>query len=160
MADIRPDNPGVIASPPLIALGCIALGLLLDWIYPSPAVPADMSPAWRYAIGGVLSGLGVALVATAIGLFKKAGTNFRTEKTSTVLITDGFYRYSRNPIYIGLTTAYIGVGIVANSLWVLALVFLFVGLLRYGVIAREERYLEDKFGDAYSAYKLRVRRWL
>ena len=156
----HPDNPGVIAKPPLIALACIGLGLAADWALPVPVLPSILSAPARLGIGAVLFASGIVILALAVGRFAKAGTSFRTEKPSTALVTDGLYRYSRNPIYIGLTTAYIGVGIAANSLWVLGLAVLFLALIRYGVIAREERYLEAKFGEAYRIYRIRVRRWL
>jgi protein-S-isoprenylcysteine O-methyltransferase Ste14 len=76
------------------------------------------------------------------------------------LVTDGLYAYSRNPIYIALTLIYLGLTIAANSVWSIVFLVPILVIIRYGVIAREERYLERKFGDAYAEYRKRVRRWI
>ena len=79
---------------------------------------------------------------------------------STTVVTTGLYRLSRNPIYLGLAALYLGLAFAANSGWAVILLLPILAVMRYGVIAREERYLEAKFGDDYRAYKARVRRWL
>jgi protein-S-isoprenylcysteine O-methyltransferase Ste14 len=66
----------------------------------------------------------------------------------------------RNPIYVGMLLLYAGIGLAARSPWVLVLALPLVVILRYGVVAREETYLQQRFGDAYRDYKARVRRWL
>ena len=76
------------------------------------------------------------------------------------LVAEGPFRFSRNPIYVALTLIYCGIGVAADSGWVLGLAVPLLAVMRYGVIAPEERYLEAKFGDAYRDYKGRVRRWL
>ena len=76
------------------------------------------------------------------------------------LVTTGIHGLSRNPIYIGMLLLYAGIGIAARSPWVLVLGLPLVIILHFGVVAREETYLEQRFGDAYRAYKARVRRWL
>ena len=91
--------------------------------------------------------------------FNRAGTNVPTYRPTTALVTGGPYRYSRNPLYISLFLAYAGIGIVADNLWILALGVPLFLIMRYGVVAREERYLERKFGQAYRDYKASVRRW-
>ncbi len=152
----RQDTPGVIARPPLIYLGFLALGLALDWLWPNPL----LSEMLRYILGGALIGLGFALALASIRCFKAAGTNFDTQKPATAILSDGPYRISRNPIYVGLTAAYAGIGIAldAPSVWVLLIPTLVV--MHYGVILREERYLERKFGKEYLDYKSSVRRWI
>jgi protein-S-isoprenylcysteine O-methyltransferase Ste14 len=75
-------------------------------------------------------------------------------------VTDGPFRYTRNPIYVALTLFYLGIGVVLNALWVLLLIVPLIVVMQLGVITREERYLERKFGDEYLRYKARVRRWL
>jgi len=81
-------------------------------------------------------------------------------KPTTALVTEGPFRYSRNPIYVALTLLYVGVALLINALWILLLVVPALMALRYGVIAREEAYLTQKFGDAYHQYTTQVRRWL
>jgi protein-S-isoprenylcysteine O-methyltransferase Ste14 len=90
----------------------------------------------------------------------RAGTSFRTERPTTAIVTAGPFRYSRNPIYVALTLLYLGIGMVLNALWVLLLIVPVIAVMQRGVIAREERYLERKFGDEYRRYQVRVRRWL
>ena len=150
------DRPGVIAPPPLIYLAFLAAGLGLGYAWPAPLV----DDAARYPLGGALAALGVALAVVALLRFRHAGTNVRTEKPATALVTEGPYRYSRNPIYVALTLIYCGIGVAADSGWVLGLAVPLLAVMRYGVVAAEERYLEATFGEAYRHYKGRVRRWL
>jgi protein-S-isoprenylcysteine O-methyltransferase Ste14 len=104
--------------------------------------------------------VGIAILLGGATIFRGAGTNIETNKPSTTVVTHGLYKFSRNPIYIGLTTLYLGLAYVADSWWTLILLIPVILIMRWGVIAREERYLEAKFGEAYVAYKARVRRWL
>jgi protein-S-isoprenylcysteine O-methyltransferase Ste14 len=150
------DNPGVIARPPLILLSFIALGLTLDWLMPAPFLPA----AVQYGVGGVLIVLALALGIAAIVCFTRAGTNVPTYLPATALVAVGPYRFSRNPIYVAMILLVLGVGVMVDSVWIVALAVPFAIVLRYGVIAREERYLEDKFRDSYRAYRANVRRWI
>ncbi len=150
------DVPGVIAKPPFIYLGFLALGLGLDWLWPYPLLPE----ALRYTLGGALIGLGIALTLASIRRFRAAGTNFDTQKPATAILTEGPYRISRNPIYIGLTAAYAGIGIALDAPWVRVMLLPTLVVMHYGVILREERYLERKFGKEYLGYKASVRRWI
>ena len=112
----------------------------------------------------VLAGLlfvlaGVIMVSTTRLMLRKK-TDPRPDRPTTTIVTEGFFRYSRNPLYLSLMLIYSGIAIYANSLWLIFLLpLLFVGLER-GVVLREERYLERKFGDEYLQYKKKVRRWI
>ena len=150
------DAPGVIARPPFIYLGFLALGLVLDWLWPNPLLPETL----RYILGGALIGLGLALVLASIRCFKAAGTNFDTQKPATAILIGGPYQISRNPIYVGLTAVYAGIGIALDAPWVWVLLLPALVVMHYGVILREERYLERKFGKEYLDYKTSVRRWI
>ena len=152
----EPDAPGVIAKPPFIYLGFLALGLVLDWLWPHPLLPETL----RYTLGGALIVLGFTFVLDSIRRFKAAGTNFDTQKPATAILSEGPYRVSRNPIYIGLTAIYAGTGIALDAPWVWVLLIPALAVIHYGVILREERYLERKFGQEYLDYKARVRRWI
>ncbi len=96
----------------------------------------------------------------AVRRFKAAGTSFHTHEPATAILSDGLYGVSRNPIYLALTAIYLGVGVMADAGWVLALLGPLLLVMHYGVIAREERYLERKFGDEYLRYRAKVRRWI
>jgi protein-S-isoprenylcysteine O-methyltransferase Ste14 len=111
-------------------------------------------------LGAVLIVGAVAIAVPAFRAMARAGTSFRTERATTAIVTDGPFGYTRNPIYVALTLLYGGIALAINSLWVLLLIVPVLIVMRRGVIAREERYLEGKFGDAYLRYKQRVRRWL
>ncbi len=91
---------------------------------------------------------------------RRAGTNIETHRPTETIVTDGPYRYSRNPLYIGLMSLYSGAAVMGDSLWVLGLLAPLLVVMHFGVILREEAYLERKFGDVYRAYRARVRRWL
>ncbi len=150
------DNPGVIAPPPLIFLGFLLLGLVLDALWPLAILP-DVT---QYLLGIVLFGLGIGLSVTCIAHLRRLGTDFRTHKPASTLVTDGPYRVSRNPIYIALSLVHIGIAVAVDSPWMLAMLIPALAVVRIGVIAREERYLEARFGDDYRRYRASVRRWL
>ena len=156
MTEHGKDNPGVVAPPPVIYLGFLVLGGALEYLWPIGLAPAGV----RLPVGAVLFVLGGAIAVTAIRQFRRAGTNFKTHEPSTAIVTGGLYRHSRNPIYIALSLAYLGIAVAADSPWAVALLVPTLVVVRHGVIAREERYLEGKFGDEYRRYKASVRRWL
>ena len=155
-ATLARDNPGVIMQPPFLYAGFLIAAALID-----RAVPLAMvgEPA-RWILAAIFFVIGFGITAGGTRLFRRAGTNIETHKPSTTVVTHGLYKYSRNPIYLGLTAIYVSLMFVANTWWALILLPVLLTVMRYGVIAREERYLEAKFGDAYTTYKARVRRWL
>ena len=151
-----PDAPDVLTFPPVIFLIFYVIGYLTD-----RAFPAEFgSRNTRYAIGGVLITLSVALVAWAITRFVQAKTHVDVRKPATSLVVDGPYRLSRNPMYIAMILLYAGFAIAFSLPITLTLLIPCLALLHHGVISREESYLDRKFGDAYRDYKARVRRWL
>ena len=153
-----PDVAGVIALPPLIFLGFLAAAAVLEMVIPRSALAAQ-APA-RYLSGAVLAACGFGIIFMAAGRFRAAGTNIPPTLPTTALVVDGIYRRTRNPFYLGATLVYLGLGVAAGSFWAIGLVVPLLWVINTGVIAREERYLERKFGDAYRAYKARVRRWI
>ena len=104
--------------------------------------------------------LALALFAWAIVTMTRAGSNVPTSLPSTTIVDTGPYRFTRNPIYLGMMLGLIGLAVALNSLWLLLTLAPFALVIRYGVVAREEAYLERKFGDVYRHYRARVRRWL
>ena len=150
------DSPQIRIPPPLALLLCTLIGLGLHWIHPLSVIP----PSWCLIAGGVFIGLGFALIITSIRLFKAAGTNHIPWKTSTKLVFSGFYRLTRNPIYLGFVFIGLGVAFEVNSLWIVLMMIPLVVFLDRYPIRKEEIYLEQKFGDEYRAYKKQVRRWI
>jgi protein-S-isoprenylcysteine O-methyltransferase Ste14 len=101
------------------------------------------------------------LVALLLGLAaEKLRTPVRGHQPTRALVTTGIHAWSRNPIYVGMFLLYLGIGLVARGPWILVLVLPLAITIRYVVVAREEAYLERRYGDAYRDYKARVRCWL
>src|SRR5437899_8324500 len=150
---------GVIARPPLLFLAALLLGFVSDRLLPLP-LPVPRIDLVHWIIAGSLILIGLALAAAGIRNFSRAGTPVPTNEPTRALVTTGVHGWSRNPIYLGLFLVYGGIGIAARSPWALILTLPLAITIRYGVVAREEAYLERRFGDAYRGYKARVRRWL
>ena len=150
---------GVIARPPLLFLAALVLGLAFDRLLPRPfAVPGTGLVRWM--TGGFLILAGLAMAAAGIRNFSRAATPVRTNRPTSVLVTTGIHRWTRNPIYIGMFLVYGGIGTAAGSPWILILTLPLAFTIRHGVVAREEAYLERRFSDTYRDYKGHVRRWL
>lgn len=151
-------RPGILfrIKPPVWAAGFLALGLTLHYTLPDLRVPVGGSPA----LAGVLGVASFGIAAWAIGLFRLRRTDVVPGGTVRVLVQDGPYRFTRNPMYLGLLGALLSfaVGYGTWPLW-LAPPALFV-VLRTVFIPYEERLMEEQFRDAYRAYRARVRRWL
>jgi protein-S-isoprenylcysteine O-methyltransferase Ste14 len=154
----EPDVAGVIALPPLIFLAFLAAAAVLEAVAPLPVLAGYALV--RYLAGAALAACGVVIIAMGTRRFLAAGTNIPPTLPTTALVVDGIYRQTRNPLYLGTTLIYLGLGVAAGSLWAIVLVVPLLWVINVGVVAREERYLERKFGDAYRAYKARVRRWI
>ena len=153
------DSAGVIAPPPLIALAAVVLGLALDWLLPAYLLTVLLSWPERIAIAVVLIAAGAALAIPAMRGFRSAGTHVEPWKPSLALVTDGIFGWLRNPMYVGVTLLLTGLSILLASDWMLVMTIIFVPVIHFGVVKREERYLEAKFGDAYRQYKARVPRY-
>jgi protein-S-isoprenylcysteine O-methyltransferase Ste14 len=153
----RAGTSNALVRPPFAWALAFAAGLGLDWLYPLPFVPASIPGIWT---GCAVFATGFALAIWAIATFRKAGTPVETYKPTASIVAAGPYRFMRNPIYVGMFLGQTGLAIGFDSLWLLVTLVLFYLVIRYGVVAREEAYLERTFGEAYLAYKARVRRWL
>jgi protein-S-isoprenylcysteine O-methyltransferase Ste14 len=168
------DTPGVIAPPPLIYIGFLLLGWGLLQLAAAPAVISAIGPdvaGWlglgfgletptRRMVALPLIIGGLLLDGAAAGYFRRIGTAVEPWKPSTVLATDGLYRFSRNPIYLGFAITYAGLAVAMDSVLVLLLLIPCLWVVDRFVIRREERYLSARFGADYDAYRTRVRRWL
>ena len=150
---------GVIARPPLLFLAALLIGFVSDRLLPLP-FPVPGIDLVHWIIGGSLILIGLALAAAGIRNFSRAGTPVRSIHPTRALVTTGIYGWTRNPIYLGLFLLYGGIGVAAQSPWILILTRPLATTIRYGVVAREETYLERRFGDTYRDYKARVRRWV
>lgn len=150
---------GVIARPPVLFLTALLLGRALDHFLPLPVSVATAGPvAW--VIGGLLALVGLTFASAGIRNFSRAATPVPTTQPVRALVTTGIHGRTRNPIYVGMFLLYAGIGIAGRSPWTLLLELPVAITMRYGVVAREESYLDRRFGDVYRDYKTRVPRWL
>lgn len=152
------DHPGVIAPPPLIYLGFLLAGWAIERF--GAELTLGLATDWRRGLALLLIVGGLLIDGVAAGQFRRLGTPPEPWKPTTALATGGLYRFSRNPIYVGFAVTYLGFAVAMDSPVALALLIPCLIVVDRFVIAREERYLEAKFGDAFHAYRTRVRRWL
>jgi protein-S-isoprenylcysteine O-methyltransferase Ste14 len=153
------DNPDVIAPPPLIALATLLLGLSLDWFLPSFLLRGIFGFWTRLTISAVLVPAGLGIVIVAVRTFRRARTNVEPWKPALTLVTTGIFGWMRNPMYTAIILLVAGAAIALGSDWMLVLVVPAALILHFGVVKREERYLEAKFGESYCAYMRRVPRY-
>jgi protein-S-isoprenylcysteine O-methyltransferase Ste14 len=152
------DNTGIVQSPPLIFAVLLAAGLLLNNFFPLNILPN--SDALLKMSGNVLIVIYVIINIPTITMMVRKKTGISTHKQTTALVMNGFFKYSRNPLYFSLLLLYIGIALYVNSLWSLFFFPVLVIMLDRLVIIREEKYLESKFGNEYLDYKKNVRRWI
>jgi protein-S-isoprenylcysteine O-methyltransferase Ste14 len=151
------DNANTVVRPPIAWALSIILGLAAGWTYPLPFLPASVPAVWA---GSAVFALAFAWAAWALATMRRAGTRVETYKPTERIVAAGPYRFSRNPIYSGMLLGQLGLAVGFDSLWLLATLVPFYLVIRHGVVAREEAYLERKFGSVYLDYKSRVRRWI
>lgn len=152
------DSAGVRFPPPFIYLGALLLGMAAErFVQPSSF---GISQWWLIAAGALFFGAGTAVMVAAASLFRRLGTNAPPTRPTTLIVMTGPYRWTRNPMYLAMALIYVGLAIGFDAPIALALLPLVLIAIQTQVIAREERYLEAKFGDDYRRYKAAVRRWL
>ena len=158
------ESTGPVAPVPIILtialsmflLGGFILGAISNFFTPLPIWPG----IWTRVVGIVPLTVGTCLLATARDAFTRHKTPTEPWERAVALIQDGPYRFTRNPIYLSVVTIFLGVSLIDNSallLVVLAIDFILVDRIQ---VPLEERYLQETFGDTYSQYKAKVRRWI
>lgn len=153
------DHPNVIAFPPLILATALILSWLLGMLVPLNLLPPAFS-GLTFVFGLADCLLAAFIGVTAILAFKRAGTHVEPHKPALVLVEDGPYRVTRNPMYLGLLLMHLGLCFVFSLDWGLAMLLPLWFTLHKGVVLREEAYLTAKFGEPYTAFLDRTRRWL
>lgn len=161
--NIAPDSAKVQFPPPLLFIGILVLALVIDWLalLPTRLQGLGIIASIRWPIGAALALSGLGILGWAAGLFRRRGNNLPPWQPVAELVINGPYRWTRNPMYLGMALIYAGLAVAFDSL--LAIILLAFGVLpiiQTQVIAKEERYLEGKFGEPYLAYKKQVGRWL
>ena len=149
------DRPDVVVFPPFLFAATLVVGLIGHKL-----CPYRLDATWPRFVGGA-----VAVLSLGVGLWgdramKAAGTNVRPDRPTTAIVEHGPFAHSRNPLYLSVLGLFTGIGLALASPAFLAFLIPLALVLRYGVISREETYLEAKFGEVYRAYKARVRRWI
>jgi protein-S-isoprenylcysteine O-methyltransferase Ste14 len=152
MTNASEDNPRVRVPPPLIFGGLLALGLVID-SDPFRAGPVQLA-------GVALAAAGLALIAVSLGLFAGAKTRPEPWQPASHLVERGLYRFTRNPMYLGMALLSLGIALAFSSLPGILLALVALVIIDRTVVTREEAYLKRRFGPDYIAYTRRVRRWL
>ena len=151
------DGAAVRLPPPLVYLLAVIAGGALHALWPLP-IGLPLLP--RIGVSLAAAGAGFALVAGALGLFRRTGQDPKPWKSTPEIISSGIYRYTRNPMYVGMALRQTAIGVGFGSGWILAFVPLVLWIVYASAIRHEEAYLERKFGETYARYKASVRRWL
>ena len=150
------DSAQVRIPPPLLLLMSILIGVGLQFLYPVHVMP----PIMRWVFGILLIGTGLGVIVHCSWTFKKTGTAIEPWKKTSTIITSGFYKWSRNPIYLSFIVIGLGFAAALDNPWVAAMQAPLIIAINQLVIAKEEQYLDNKFDDSYRVYKRNVRRWI
>ena len=159
MTETQLSNPGVRFPPPILFVLGIGVAWLVGRVVPLPLVPDTFRPVSLVA-GYVAMVLASATITWAMLTFRRADTGIYPNQPATSIVARGPYRFSRNPMYVGLTVLNLGIALVANSMWMIAALPIVLWMLTVLVIRREEAYLSSAFGESYAEYRQSVRRWL
>jgi protein-S-isoprenylcysteine O-methyltransferase Ste14 len=153
------DHAGVLFPPPLIFVLPLVAAAVADSQWPWPLVA---TPGALLTMAGALFIVAAGMLATsALLVFRQARTTVLPAlRPTTTIVERGPYRFSRNPMYLSMVLAYVGVSIIMNSIYAMAALPVLISVIHFFVIRREERYLSAKFGQSYDAYRARVRRWI
>jgi len=146
--------------PPLYYLAGLAIGFVIEWALGGPLFPRHKAPEFWLVPGAGLIVVGLVLGVTAVITVRRSGSTIRVDRPVTALVVRGPYRWTRNPIYLGLALVSAGIAVAANAVWPLLMLPVVLTLVRRRVIEREEQYLERTFGREYRRYRDRVPRWL
>ena len=156
MANER-DAARVRVPPPLLALLGIAGGVALNQLWPLEPLPFSYA---RVVVGAAVALVGLTLIVVTAVSLKRSGQNPEPWQPTPSVLIGGTFRFSRNPVYLGMLVVQLGASVVIGTAWIAVMVFPTWLALRQLVVLREEAYLEKKFGETYLAYKRSVRRWL
>jgi protein-S-isoprenylcysteine O-methyltransferase Ste14 len=150
------DSPGVRIPPPVLYIAAFLVGLTLQGRFPLPFLARPVA----LSLGGVIAAFGALCIATSIPAMLHGHGTLNTAGPSAALVMSGPYRYSRNPMYLGLALLFIGLAVIFAVVWALLFVIPLILYTQARVIMPEERYLQRAFGDDYRVYSSHVRRWL
>lgn len=163
MTDARMSNSTergarVRFPPPLVFLSALLGGIAMGHFV--LRAPAPFGRTLGVAAGGLIVAVGIAVIVSARVWFTRTGQSPTPWKPSPSLILQGVYRFTRNPMYLGATTILLGLGVMLDNLWVCLFGLVALGIVHIIAVLPEERYLSEKFGESYTRYRDRVRRYL
>ena len=158
MTDAAPDRAKFVIFPPVIPYSALAIACILQWLEPLGLL-AHIGRDLRLWLGLPVVLAGMAIMGAGQRALLRHGTNINPLRPTTALVTDGIFRRTRNPLYVGVSVALCGVAVIFSLDWMLILILPACFILHFAVVLREERYLEQKFGDAYRRYQARVPRY-
>lgn len=153
------DRPRLVVFPPVILLLVLGLSTGLQWLEPLGAL-TRFDRSSRMVVGGLVLLAGAAFAWAGARTLLRRGTNFIPTRPALALATEGIYAWTRNPMYVGGAPLMLGLAIVFALDWVPLLMVPAWFLLHFGIVRREEDYLEAKFGEAFRRYKARVPRYV
>jgi protein-S-isoprenylcysteine O-methyltransferase Ste14 len=156
--ETKKGHPGVYIPPPLIYAAIFFLSIMLEKVF--PLAVSFFSTRTAAVLGYLFVIFGLICSSPALLKFLRSNNTLVPFKPASSLQTDGIYAFTRNPMYLGLLSLYIGIAFFAGNWWTLMLIPLIVIVITFYVIKREEKYLLDAFGHDYTAYKGKVRRWI
>ncbi|HEX2634730.1 MAG TPA: isoprenylcysteine carboxylmethyltransferase family protein [Bradyrhizobium sp.] len=157
--NVKSDAPDVIIFPPVIIVSTILISFVLQRLFPIETLSHIDWPL-RWIAGFAIAIIGLFVGATAIYAMARLGTNVSPSSPTTALVTGGVFRFTRNPIYVGGSLLMIGLALISANGWLLILFVPSQLILHWGVVLREEHYLQAKFGDAYLRYKANTPRYI
>jgi len=159
MSDALKDHPDVVVFPPLIPLAILVLSVALQWLVPLHLL-GTIEPMPRIIAGALVAAAGILVTVNGGRALARHCTNVNPSLPTLVLATDGIFRFTRNPMYVGGMTVLAGIALIF-ALDFLALLMIPAGfVLHHGIVSREEQYLQRKFGDQYRSYRAKAPRYL
>jgi protein-S-isoprenylcysteine O-methyltransferase Ste14 len=152
------DSAAIRIPPPIFFFACLGCGLLMEYFFPINLISLSSIP--RVIVGSIFIVISCYFAVSAFFVFIKNKTPFDTSKSTIKIVTDGAYRFSRNPLYLSLLLLLFGVAILLSSLWLFCTVPILYTLFLFKAVKPEESYLSQKFGEEYLNYSAKVRRWI
>lgn len=153
------DRPDILVMPPLAFAVALVLAVALNRVLPLGVLPAAPWGA-GIVVGALVIAFAVYTNVSGFLAFRRAGTNVNPYKPALKVVRDGAFRYTRNPMYLGMVLFVLGFGLALSNLWAVLMAALLWAVLHFGVVLREERYMAGKFGDDYRELLNATRRWL
>lgn len=154
----RAAPPATLPWPPILLAAIVAVAVAAGYVLPLPWPGHDDLMGRIAGLG--LGVAGLALFAWAAVTLRRHGTTILPDKAADVLVTDGPFRFRRNPIYVAHVLMLLGIAEATHNIWFVILAVLYIPFVTWLAVLPEERHLEARFGDAYRAYKARTRRWI